>query len=62
MKAKIRFYKYYNGYAGVIEIDHPLLDNIHNTLITKTHSSKGQIKRKLIQFCDELNLSAKISE
>ena len=45
----------WNEYYGGINIDHDLL-NGKQLIFTKTQKSKGEAKRKAIQFCSELNL------
>jgi hypothetical protein len=58
MKAKVEI-KYTNdteGYWATIEIKHKVLWNGFSCLMTEGHKSKGQLKRKVIQFCAALNL------
>lgn len=45
-----------NGYWAVMTIKNNFLDGMNNYIETELHKSKGQLKRKVIQFCDELNL------
>lgn len=57
MKARVGIEKYYEGgYSAFITIDHDLFRFGQETLTTKTHKSKGELKRKVIQFCSQLNL------
>lgn len=56
MKAKVSIVKDSLGYYATITLKQPLLSIIHDTLYTVNHTSKGQLKRKVIQFCGELNL------
>lgn len=40
-----------------IKVKHPFLASGSNKLVTTLHSSKGQLQRKVIQFCGALNLN-----
>lgn len=55
MKAEIKICKLTKGYYGAIHITHDLL-NGKQVVFTKTNKSKGEVKRKAIQFCGDLNL------
>jgi hypothetical protein len=55
MKAKITIHKHDGGFFAEIKIKHDFLSGGH-ALISKDHASKGQLKRKVFQFCGELNL------
>lgn len=57
MKAIVEIYKFGTGYQCEIKIQHDLFSMYGSMgLYTKEHKSKGQLKRKVIQFCSQLNL------
>lgn len=60
MKATVRIFKYGVGYCAKIEINNDFLSGHERTIFSKTHYSKGQLKRKVIQFCGEMNLEVSI--
>jgi hypothetical protein len=55
MKAKAKFLKDGKEYWGVIGIEHPLLIS-GGMLLTVNSQKKGELRRKVIQFCAALNL------
>lgn len=56
MKAKIEIRGEVGCWFARIEIVHNLIIGEYSTIETTTHKSKGQLKRKTIQFCSQLNL------
>ena len=55
MKAIVEIEQSMTGtYWAIITINHDML--LSNSLETIYHKSKGQLKRKVIQFCADLNL------
>jgi hypothetical protein len=57
MKATAEIVKSTSGrYWGEVIIHHELIDEDHSVLFTVNHESKGQLRRKVIQFCAALNL------
>lgn len=61
MKAEITIYRGVVGFFAEIEITHEFL-NEAQILTSRYHKSKGQLKRKAIQFCADLNLDYVISD
>ena len=55
MKASIKILKYGKTYLAEIIIHHDLIAN-DQSIFTKKHLSKGELKRKVIQTCNALNL------
>lgn len=55
MRATVEIFKNTNKfYFGIIKIKHNFI--ISGELRTELNSSKGQLKRQIIQFCGRLNL------
>lgn len=44
------------GYFGEIKIINKFIEGGHSYIYTETNLSKGQLRRKVIQFCSSLNL------
>ena len=55
MKAEIKIYQCAGVYFAEIEIQHDFLAS-KQILISRSHISKGQVKRKAIQFANQLGL------
>jgi len=54
MKAMVGITQCEEGFIAFIEIKHNLLES--GLICSEIHHSKGQLKRKVIQFCGELGL------
>ena len=59
MKATVEIEQCHMGFYAVIKIDSKFLDADHH-LETDFCASKGQLKRKICQFCGDLNLEYEI--
>lgn len=55
MKAEITIFKCSFGWYCDIKIQHAFLEG-YQTVTSRIHKSKGEVKRKAIQFCSDLNL------
>jgi DNA-directed RNA polymerase delta subunit len=55
MKAEVRIYQDKIGFYAEIKIKHDFLD-LDQAIESRYHNSKGQLKRKVSQFCADLNL------
>jgi len=55
MKAKVDFIRSWSGYTAIINIEHPFLAKGFNFVRSIESKSKGELKRKAIQFCSDLN-------
>jgi hypothetical protein len=62
MKAEITIYKSTDvgGYYAGIKIFHPFIE-LEQEILSTTQVSKGQVKRKAIQFCGDLGLDYKFT-
>jgi hypothetical protein len=56
MRALVRIKEITPKFYAVIYFVHDLIDEPCNFITTTNHTSKGQLKRKVIQFCSELNM------
>ena len=56
MKVTVSIYEIDGEFIANIFIEHPLLNDGWDFVATTKHKSKGQLKRKVIQFCSQLNL------
>lgn len=54
MKVKVSFIRSWSGYVAIMEIQHSFLQE--HSFRSKEHKGKGELKRKVIQFCSDLNL------
>lgn len=54
MKIKVSFIRSWSGCVAIMEIQHPFLSE--HSFRSVEHKSKGELKRKVIQFCSALNL------
>lgn len=54
MKAEVKIIQNKHGFYALIAIKHEFL--YPEQLQSEYHKSKGQLKRKAIQFCADLNL------
>jgi hypothetical protein len=59
MKATVEIEKGWSGYFATISINSGFI-NENCPLLTESCASKGQLKRKICQFCGDLNLEYEI--
>ena len=59
MKITVEILSERDGFRAVMQMKHDFLDDcgmLPNIIVSKPQASRGQLKRKVIQFCDGLGL------